>query len=77
VAARKVSTRPLRDFIIRLMARFDPNDRAILPGLGRKNRHSAEKAKQVLGWQPRPAADTVVDCGERLLPRKQFKNPAC
>jgi hypothetical protein len=41
--------------------------RAITVSLGRRNRHSTEKAKRLLGWQPRPAADTVVDCARSLI----------
>lgn len=69
-AASRVPTRTLPDFVLRLLARFDPGLRAILPGLGRKNRHTAEKAQRMLGWQPRPAAETVVACAESLSSRK-------
>jgi hypothetical protein len=41
--------------------------RAITPGLGRKNRHTTAKAQQLLGWRPRPAADTVTDCARSLI----------
>jgi hypothetical protein len=41
--------------------------RAITPALGRRNRHSTEKAASVLGWPPRPAAETVLDCTNSLI----------
>jgi dihydroflavonol-4-reductase len=66
-SARKVPAPRLPDFVLRVVARFDPETRAIEPGLGRKNRQTAEKARRVLGWQPRPAAETVVDCAESLI----------
>lgn len=66
-AARKVPTRALPDFVMRFLALFDPSIRAIIPGLGRKHRHTAAKAQRLLGWQPRPAIVTVVDCGESLI----------
>jgi dihydroflavonol-4-reductase len=66
-SARKVPTRALPDFVLRFLARFDAETRAIAPGLGRKNRHTSEKARRVLGWQPRPAAETVVECAESLI----------
>jgi dihydroflavonol-4-reductase len=66
-AASKVPTWTLPDFVLRFLARFDPALPAIMPGLGRKNRHSAEKARRVLDWQPRPAAETIVDCAESLI----------
>jgi dihydroflavonol-4-reductase len=68
-SASKVPTRTLPDFVLRFLARFDPEIRAIAPGLGRKNRHTSEKAQRLLGWHPRPAAETVVDCAESLMTR--------
>ncbi|MBM7789214.1 NAD-dependent epimerase/dehydratase family protein [Tenggerimyces flavus] len=64
---RKVPTRQLPDFVVRLAARFDPSLREITVSLGRRHRHSIGKAKRVLGWQPRPAAETVLDCGRSLI----------
>jgi nucleoside-diphosphate-sugar epimerase len=65
-AANKVPARPLPDFVLRLAALFDPGLRAVLPGLGRRHRHTAAKARRLLGWQPRPGAETVADCGRSL-----------
>jgi dihydroflavonol-4-reductase len=66
-SAHKVPTRTLPDFVLRFLARFDPEIRAIAPGLGRKNRHTSEKARRLLGWHPRPAAETVIDCAKSLI----------
>lgn len=65
-AASKVPVRRLPDVAVRLLARFDPGVRAIAPYLGRRHLHSAEKAHRVLGWQPRPAAETLVSCARSL-----------
>lgn len=66
--ARKVRNLRLPDFAVRLAARFaDPSLREITPALGRRNRHSTDKARRLLGWQPRPAAATVLDCARSLL----------
>ncbi|MCX4579572.1 hypothetical protein OHB41_41600 [Streptomyces sp. NBC_01571] len=65
---RRVSTRQVPDFVVRLAARFrDRSLREITPALGRRNRHSTEKAGRVLGWQPRPARETVLDCVRSLI----------
>ncbi|WP_262056608.1 NAD-dependent epimerase/dehydratase family protein [Streptomyces sp. STR69] len=65
---RTVSTRRLPDFAVRLAARFrDPSLREITPALGRRNRHSTEKARRVLGWEPRPAREAVLDCARSLI----------
>ncbi|MFG1684488.1 NAD-dependent epimerase/dehydratase family protein [Nonomuraea sp. NPDC049269] len=65
--ADKVPARVLPDFLFRLIALFDPGVRAVTPNLGRKHLHTSEKAQRLLGWRPRPAATTVVDCAESLL----------
>jgi nucleoside-diphosphate-sugar epimerase len=66
--ARKVRNFRIPDFAVRLAARFgDASLREITPALGRRNRHSTEKARRLLGWQPRPAAETVLDCARSLL----------
>jgi nucleoside-diphosphate-sugar epimerase len=41
--------------------------RDVLPGLGRRGRHSTAKAERVLGWRSRPAAETVIDCANSLI----------
>lgn len=65
--AAKVPTRRVPDWVLRVMARFRPELREVTGSLGRRNRHSIEKARTVLGWAPRPAAETVVDCARSLI----------
>ena len=69
-AARRVPTRRLPDFLVRVTARFDPTARAVTVSLGRRNRHSTDKAKRLLGWQPRPADEAVLACARSLLADK-------
>lgn len=65
---RAVRTRELPDFAVRLAARYlDPSVREITPALGRRNRHSIDKARRELGWTPRPPEQTVLDCARSLL----------
>jgi nucleoside-diphosphate-sugar epimerase len=65
-AAAKVPTGRMPDFAFRLASRFTPQLRFFLPELGRKMSLSSEKARRVLGFAPRPAADTVAECAESL-----------
>ncbi len=65
--ANKVPTRAIPDFIVRLMAIFKPELREIAIGLGRKNRHTTRKAETLLGWKPRPARETIIDCARSLI----------
>ncbi|MFC8824494.1 hypothetical protein ACFT9I_03945 [Streptomyces sp. NPDC057137] len=65
---RPGSAARIPDFAVRLAARFrDPSLREITPALGRRNRHSTDKARRVLGRQPRPARRTVRDCANSLI----------
>ncbi len=69
-ATRKVPTRKIPDFVLRLLSIFDPSLKAITPMLGRKHRHTSEKAIERLAWTPRAAAITVVECAESLIEHK-------
>jgi dihydroflavonol-4-reductase len=64
----RVSTRQVPDVVVRFAARYmDRSLREITPALGRRNRHTTEKARRVLGWEPRPARETVLDCARSLI----------
>ncbi len=65
--AKKVPSRGLPDFLIKLSALMDPTVKMVLPELGKERRCDASHAKAVLGWQTRPAAESIVDCAESLL----------
>ena len=52
--ASKVPTEEIPDDVIRALAESSAELRGIMPGLGRKNRHTTAKAEAVLGWTPRP-----------------------
>jgi hypothetical protein len=41
--------------------------RSLAPLLGRRFPLTAEKARRMLGFSPRPAAVTVLDCARSLL----------
>jgi dihydroflavonol-4-reductase len=66
-AGAKVSTRQLPDWVVRLTSVFDSSLRDITVSLGRRNRHTTEKAERLLGWRPRPSAPTVIDCANSLM----------
>lgn len=65
--AAKVPTRHLPDFVLRLVALFDKDLKEVTPGLGRKRNFSSVKAQSMLGWAPRPVADSIVDCAQSLI----------
>jgi dihydroflavonol-4-reductase len=65
--ARKVPTRGLPDFLLKLSALFDPTVRMVVPELGRRRQCDASHAETVLGWKTRAAAESIIDCAESLL----------
>ncbi len=69
VRARKVPTRALPDFVLRLAALFSADARFMAPLLGVRREFSTAKAQTLLGWHPRPAPQAVLDCAESLLSR--------
>jgi dihydroflavonol-4-reductase len=65
--ADKVPTRRLPDFAFRLLSLFIRDLRTFAPSLGRRNDLASAKARRVLGFAPREAATTIVECAESLL----------
>ena len=66
-AAKRVPTRQLPDFLVRLAALRDPAVKFILPELGKWKNATSEKAQRVLGWNPRTREDAVVATAESLV----------
>ncbi|MBY0582639.1 MAG: aldehyde reductase [Sphingomonas sp.] len=67
VAARKVPTRALPDFILQIGSVFDPALRMVTGELGKVRETPGDHAKAVLGWVPRPAEDTIIDSARSLI----------
>jgi nucleoside-diphosphate-sugar epimerase len=65
--AGKAPTRRLPNYVVRFLSLFVPPLRSLTPELGRRNDLTSAKARRVLGFSPRPATVTVVDCAESLL----------
>ena len=66
-AARRVPTRQLPNWLVRLAALRDPAIKLILPELGKAKNATNEKARRVLGWMPRSREDAVVATAESLV----------
>ncbi|MDE1939807.1 MAG: aldehyde reductase [Alphaproteobacteria bacterium] len=65
--AGRVPTRELPDWLVRLVALFDPAVRQIIPDLGKKKNATSAKAQRLLGWTPRTREDAIVATAESLL----------
>jgi dihydroflavonol-4-reductase len=66
-AGRKVSTRVLPNWLVRLGARKNPQMKAIVPMLGVNMNATSAKATHILGWSPRSAEDAIVATAESLV----------
>jgi dihydroflavonol-4-reductase len=64
--AAKVPKRQLPDFLVRAMGIVDPSVRSVAKQLGQRVELSNEQARSVLGWEPRPVAETVADTARSL-----------
>ena len=65
--AAKVTTANMPDLVAKGLAAVNPQMKALLPLLGRTQAFSTDKARRVLGFAPRPSAETVADCGASLV----------
>jgi dihydroflavonol-4-reductase len=52
---------------LRVAALRDPAVKQLLPELGKKKNATNEKAKRVLGWQPRSNEEAIVATAESLM----------
>jgi len=67
VEARKVPTRKLPDWLVRIVARFDPMVRQVVSELGNVRGIDAGHAEAVFGWRTRAEADSIEDTARSLI----------
>jgi nucleoside-diphosphate-sugar epimerase len=75
-AGKRVSTREIPNWVVRLAALTDPMVRQILPELGKKKNATSAKAKRVLGWTPRSNEDSIIATAESLMQLGLLKDSA-
>lgn len=66
-AARRVPTRQLPNWLVRLAGLRDPAVKQILPELGKRKNATSEKARRLLGWAPRSNEEAIIATAESLL----------
>lgn len=71
--AARVPTRSIPDFVVRLAALFNTELRGFVPDLGYAKKTSNDKARQVLGWTPRPPQDAIVDAAKSMVGKGLLK----
>lgn len=65
--ARKVPARRLPDFLVRIVALFDPMVRSVVSELGHNRQMIPGHAKAMLDWQTRDEEESLVDCANSLI----------
>ncbi len=65
--AHRVTTRNMPDWLVRLLARFNPLAKAVVGELGSVRHQDASHAKAVLGWATRPVEQSIADTARCLI----------
>ena len=65
--AHQVPTRNVPDWMVRVVARFNPLARAVVSELGSVRHQDASHAKAVLGWATRPVEQSILDTARCLI----------
>jgi dihydroflavonol-4-reductase len=63
----RVPTRILPDWLVRFFAIIVPKTKPVVDTLGWTHSISTERARSILGWQPRPYQGTIVEMAESLM----------
>ncbi len=65
--ARRVPTRRLPTWLMRILANFDPMIRQVKGELGNVRENDASHARERLGWVPRPAEESILNTARDLI----------
>jgi len=66
-AAKRVPTRQLPNFLVRVASLRDPAVKQIVPELGKRKNATHEKARRLLGWTPRSNEESILATAESLV----------
>jgi nucleoside-diphosphate-sugar epimerase len=66
-SAKRVPTRQLPDWLVRLAAMRDPAVKQIVPELGKQKNATNAKARRLLGWAPRTNEEAIVATAESMV----------
>jgi nucleoside-diphosphate-sugar epimerase len=74
--ARRVPTRQLPNWLVRVVSYLDPAVKQIVPELGKHKNATSDKARRVLGWKPRSNEECIVATAESLRDLGLLKDSA-
>ena len=63
----KIPTRKLPNFMVRIVAMFDPTVKTVVSDLGRVRNVSNDRIRRVLNWQPHSLEEMAVAMGETMI----------
>jgi len=66
-SARRVPSRQLPNWMVRLASLRDPAIKLILPELGKRKNATNEKARRLLAWAPRSNEEAIIATAESLV----------
>jgi dihydroflavonol-4-reductase len=75
-AARRVPIRQIPNWLMRLASIRDPAVKQVLPELGKTRNATNEKAKRLLGWNPRSNEEAIVASAKSLVELGLLKDSA-
>lgn len=64
---KKVPTRVMPNFLVGFLSLFNEGIRSIKSELGKSRHCDTSHAKERLGWETRPAEESVIDCAKSLI----------
>jgi nucleoside-diphosphate-sugar epimerase len=65
--AKKVPTKVMPNWLVRIAGLFNSTARTIVPQLGQIKNASSEKARTILGWKPRTNEEAIVASAESVV----------
>ena len=65
--AKRVKAREVPSWLLKIASIFDGSIKLVLPELGKPKNATSDKAKRVLGWQPRSKEDAIMGTAESLI----------
>ena len=64
---RKVPTKVMPNWMVSVLSLFNPGVKSIKSEVGKSRHVDASHAKNRLGWETRPAEESIVDCAKSLI----------
>ena len=64
---RNIKTWEMPNWMVKLVAKFDPSIQMLVSGLGRRRELDSSKIRKELSWQPRPIQQSIRETADSLI----------